>query len=89
MQKIVLLSFQGKAKAQGLWNLFIPVETDPDKRFGAGLSNLEYAFLCEEMGKYMAAPEVNFASSELISFLRRLIVSFFCKAKKLLVKISS
>lgn len=76
MQKIVSLSFQEKAKTQGLWNLFIPVETDPDQRFGAGLTNLEYAFLCEEMGKYMAAPEVNIASSELISFLRRLIVSF-------------
>ena len=35
-----------KARSQGLWNLFLP-----DSEFGAGLSNLEYAPLAEEMGR--------------------------------------
>ncbi|HEX8753050.1 MAG TPA: acyl-CoA dehydrogenase family protein [Solirubrobacterales bacterium] len=41
-----------KARADGLWNLFMP-----DERFGPGLSNWEYGLLCEEMGRSpMAAP---------------------------------
>lgn len=42
-----------KAKAQGLWNLFLP-----DNRFGAGLTNLEYAPLCEVMGRSSMAAQV-------------------------------
>ncbi len=42
-----------KAKAEGLWNLFLP-ESDR----GAGLSNLEYAPLCEVMGRVIWAAEV-------------------------------
>ncbi|MEZ5152203.1 acyl-CoA dehydrogenase family protein [Rhodococcus zopfii] len=37
---------QRKAKEQGLWNLFLP-----DAELGAGLSNVEYAPLAEEMGR--------------------------------------
>ena len=42
-----------KARAAGLWNLFLP-----ESERGAGLTNFEYAFLCEEMGKVGFAPEV-------------------------------
>jgi acyl-CoA dehydrogenase len=42
-----------KAREQGLWNLFLP-----DSEFGAGLSNVEYAPLCEIMGRVDWAPEV-------------------------------
>jgi acyl-CoA dehydrogenase len=47
-----LTAVREKAKADGLWNLFMP-----DERFGPGLKNWEYGLLCEEMGRSpMAAP---------------------------------
>jgi len=46
-------ALKAKAKAQGLWNLFLP-----DPRFGAGLSNRDYASLCETMGRTWWAPTV-------------------------------
>ena len=42
-----------KARAAGLWNLFLPDDSE-----GAGLTNLEYAPLCEIMGRCHWAPEV-------------------------------
>src|SRR3984957_17046624 len=48
----VLESLKGKAKAEELWNLFLP-----ESEAGAGLSNLEYASLCEIMGRSPIAPE--------------------------------
>ncbi|MFL6713306.1 MAG: acyl-CoA dehydrogenase family protein [Sulfurifustis sp.] len=44
---------KAKAKSQGLWNLFLP-----QSERGAGLTNLEYAPLCEIMGRVSFAPEV-------------------------------
>lgn len=44
---------KAKAKQAGLWNLFLP-----ESEAGAGLSNLDYAPLCEEMGRVGFAPEV-------------------------------
>ena len=41
-----------KARDLGLWNLFLP-----ESEHGAGLTNLEYAPLCEIMGRSLLAPE--------------------------------
>src|SRR5262245_65994268 len=46
------------ARERALWNLFLP-----DSGRGAGLTNLEYAPLCEIMGRSPIAPEVFTSSS--------------------------
>ena len=73
----ILETLKGRARDEGLWNLFLPPDADPDDgaepddgsgagregadpeaRYGAGLSNLEYALICEVMGRVEWAPEV-------------------------------
>jgi acyl-CoA dehydrogenase len=48
----VMEELKAEARSRGLWNLFLP-----DERFGAGLTNLEYAPLAEITGHSLIAPE--------------------------------
>jgi acyl-CoA dehydrogenase len=60
----VIEDLKGKARDEGLWNLFMPPShgaTPVDDSFdfdGPGLNNLQYAFCAEEMGRIMWSSEV-------------------------------
>ena len=49
----IVEALKAKARASGLWNLFLP-----DSEYGKGLTNSAYAPLCEIMGRSAFAPEV-------------------------------
>jgi acyl-CoA dehydrogenase len=49
----IIEELKPKARAAGLWNLFLP-----ESKRGGGLNNLDYAILCEEMGKVFWGAEV-------------------------------
>jgi len=49
----IVEGLKSKAREANLWNLFLP-----ESELGAGLSNFEYAPLCEVMGRSPYAPEV-------------------------------
>ena len=49
----IMAEMKRQARDAGLWNLFLP-----ESEHGAGLTNLEYAPLCEIMGRSPIAPEV-------------------------------
>src|ERR671910_1443141 len=54
----ILVEIRERARAEGLWNLYMP-----DERYGPGLLNWEYGLLCEEMGRSPAIAPMAFNCS--------------------------
>ena len=54
----VMEELKAEARARGLWNLFLP-----ESEYGAGLTNLEYAPLCELMGQSTLSQEATNCSA--------------------------
>ncbi|SFB40746.1 acyl-CoA dehydrogenase [Amycolatopsis marina] len=52
LQPPIMEKLKAEARERGLWNLF-----HPDPRWGSGLSNVDYAYLAEVMGRSSIAPE--------------------------------
>src|ERR1700683_5316080 len=50
-QPSIMEELKAKARSRGLWNLFLP-----EKQYGAGLTNVEYAPLAEMMGRCRLPP---------------------------------
>ena len=60
----VMEDLKAEARTRGLWNLFLP-----DERYGAGLTNVEYAPLCELMGASpLTAEATNCAAPDMAAF---------------------
>ncbi|MGH3948835.1 MAG: acyl-CoA dehydrogenase family protein [Pseudonocardiaceae bacterium] len=54
----VIEELKAKARAQGLWNFFLPKSFAESRGQGVGMSNVDYAPLAELMGRHFIAPEV-------------------------------
>lgn len=50
--------FKEKVKVEGFWNFFLFLEVDFEKKYGVGLINVEYVYLCEFMGMFLYVFEV-------------------------------
>ena len=59
----VMEELKAEARARDLWNLFLPPHAGGQSQLGAGLTNVEYAPLCELMGTHLLAAEATNCSA--------------------------